>query len=305
MTGRLRIGLCGAGSFALTRCRALRQLEEVEVVLGWSRSEVSRQRFHEQTGVPMVEDWQRLCGDERIQAVIVCSVNTEHFRHAQAALQAGKHVLVETPFSLRHGEARELATLAHEHGLVAHHGVVPRYHPNHPDRLAWYRGIGRLLHAVQHAGFDGGPERRWYADPGLSGGARCFLPYVLSHWLEAFGGARATGGVQAEYGRRQTAAMTVRFDDGGAGIFSYSLGEGVGERALFLAEGSEGSLQEIEGRNCLVRGETTTALSLPEIDGVLAECRAFVDEVLGRRDHLPDLRLDLQALELVDGALGP
>lgn len=51
-------------------------------------------------------------------AVVVCSPIDMHFRHAQLALQAGKHVLVEKAFTSTAAEACTLVRLAQESGLV-------------------------------------------------------------------------------------------------------------------------------------------------------------------------------------------
>jgi predicted dehydrogenase len=50
--------------------------------------------------------------------VIVASANHVHRRHAEAALEAGAHVLIEKPMTVSLRDAEELAALARERGLV-------------------------------------------------------------------------------------------------------------------------------------------------------------------------------------------
>lgn len=50
-----------------------------------------------------------------IDLVVIASPNESHFALAKAALEAGKHVVVDKPFTLDSVEARELARLAGEH----------------------------------------------------------------------------------------------------------------------------------------------------------------------------------------------
>ena len=47
-----------------------------------------------------------------IDLVIVCSPNALHFQHSKAALQAGKHVIVEKPFTVDSAEAETLIEIA-------------------------------------------------------------------------------------------------------------------------------------------------------------------------------------------------
>ena len=62
-----------------------------------------------------VED---LVNREDLDLIVVCSPIALHFQHAQLALQAGKHVLVEKAFTTTSAEATELYRLANEKGLV-------------------------------------------------------------------------------------------------------------------------------------------------------------------------------------------
>ena len=51
---------------------------------------------------------------ERSDLVVVATPNTTHFDIAAAALKAGKHVVVDKPFTVTVDEAEELIALAHE-----------------------------------------------------------------------------------------------------------------------------------------------------------------------------------------------
>jgi scyllo-inositol 2-dehydrogenase (NADP+) len=55
---------------------------------------------------------------ERSDLVVVATPNTAHFEIAAAALDAGKHVIVDKPFTVTVGEADQLIGLAKERGRV-------------------------------------------------------------------------------------------------------------------------------------------------------------------------------------------
>jgi len=68
--------------------------------------------------VTVVGTPQEAIADPGIQLVVIASPNDTHAPLARAALQAGKHVVVDKPFAIDLAQARELAALAVEHGRV-------------------------------------------------------------------------------------------------------------------------------------------------------------------------------------------
>lgn len=305
MADRIRIGICGAGSFGTTRAKSLGAIEGAEVTLGWSRSAESRARLSQETGATVVTQWRDLCTSPDVDAVFVCTPNADHFDHARVALQARKHVFVETPLSVGFAQARELADLAACQGRVLHHGAKWRYHPEHSQLIAQFRRIGHLLFAIDHSSFDFGPSRLWYCDPKLTGGARVFLPYVMLNWLETFGDATAAVGAESEKDGWQSASITLTFAAGGHATLSYALGLGIPEFNVRQAVGSEGTILALPGSSpVLIQGQSRTPLTQRQVDIVAYECRAFINEMRGLRDHRAELALDLRALRLVDQAFG-
>ncbi|HKQ53651.1 MAG TPA: Gfo/Idh/MocA family oxidoreductase [Pyrinomonadaceae bacterium] len=63
-------------------------------------------------------DVGRLFSDPELAAVVISTPVSTHFEFARQALQAGKHVLVEKPFTASVREAEELIELAEARGLV-------------------------------------------------------------------------------------------------------------------------------------------------------------------------------------------
>mgnify|MGYP003576432306 CR=1 FL=1 len=59
-----------------------------------------------------------LAAHPELQLVVVAAPNAAHFPVARAVLQAGRHVVVDKPFTLDAGEARELAALASSQGKL-------------------------------------------------------------------------------------------------------------------------------------------------------------------------------------------
>lgn len=61
--------------------------------------------------------YKDLINSPEIDIVYIATINSEHYRYAKLALEAGKHVLCEKPFTLDAAQARELFALAREKGL--------------------------------------------------------------------------------------------------------------------------------------------------------------------------------------------
>ncbi|RIV26804.1 oxidoreductase [Fibrisoma montanum] len=66
-----------------------------------------------------VRSHDELFADPAIDLIIVSTPNDTHFPYAKAALEAGKHVLIEKPFANTSAQAQELLALAQQRGLVA------------------------------------------------------------------------------------------------------------------------------------------------------------------------------------------
>ena len=63
-------------------------------------------------------DYKRLLADKGLDAVIIASPVATHFKFAKEALEAGKHVLIEKPFTSTVREAEELIELADRQTLT-------------------------------------------------------------------------------------------------------------------------------------------------------------------------------------------
>jgi predicted dehydrogenase len=68
--------------------------------------------------VKITPSFDELLTNPEIDLVIVCSPNALHFQHANAALQAGKHVIVEKPFTVNSAEAQNLIDISHKTGKL-------------------------------------------------------------------------------------------------------------------------------------------------------------------------------------------
>ena len=78
------------------------------------------QQFAERYGLKAVDSWQALVQDVAIDVVVICTVSSLHGEIAEAALLAGKHVVVEYPLSFDLRQAERLIEIAKARGLMLH-----------------------------------------------------------------------------------------------------------------------------------------------------------------------------------------
>ena len=82
----------------------------------WERTKnLAVQKYPE---VKTFRTFEEMLADDKVELVIVNTPNYTHFEYAKKALEAGKHVVVEKPFTTKVKEGKQLIDLAQEKGLL-------------------------------------------------------------------------------------------------------------------------------------------------------------------------------------------
>ena len=66
----------------------------------------------------LVRNYDEILEDKEIELIIVNTPDHHHYSMSMAALSAGKHIVVEKPFTLKSPEAEEIIELAKKKGLM-------------------------------------------------------------------------------------------------------------------------------------------------------------------------------------------
>ena len=127
----VRIGILGAARIAPAAViKPARNLSEAEVVAVAARDRSRADAFASKHGIPTVRDsYAALVADPEIDAIYNPLPNGLHAEWTIAALEAGKHVLCEKPFTANAKEAEDVAAVAARTGLVVMEAFHYRYHP--------------------------------------------------------------------------------------------------------------------------------------------------------------------------------
>jgi len=110
----VRIGVVGAGWWATSaHIPAIKSHPAAELAAVQSRERAKAEKIARDFGARRAcTSIEELLAIADLDAVIVASTPNVHFAQAKAALQSGRHVLLEKPMTFTAGEAREIVELA-------------------------------------------------------------------------------------------------------------------------------------------------------------------------------------------------
>ena len=130
---KLRIGIIGTGGIAHSHARAYKNFEDVEVVAGADIIPGKARAFMDEFGwtdAAAYETCEELCARDDIDAVSVCTYNSQHAACAIPALLSGKHVLLEKPMAITLQQGLDIMAAEKESGKIVSIGFQPRYGAN-------------------------------------------------------------------------------------------------------------------------------------------------------------------------------
>ncbi|RED55469.1 Gfo/Idh/MocA family protein [Cohnella lupini] len=169
----IRIGVIGTGSISESHLNAYsRNPKSVITAICDVNEERARQVAKKYGADKTYSDYRELLADPDIDAVSICTWNNTHAPISIAALEAGKHVLVEKPLARTVEEALLIEKAVRASGKLLQVGFVRRYDPNVQmlRRFADNGEFGELYYAkastIRRLGNPGG----WFADIERSGG---------------------------------------------------------------------------------------------------------------------------------------
>ncbi|MEX2606248.1 MAG: Gfo/Idh/MocA family oxidoreductase [Kiritimatiellia bacterium] len=168
-------GILGAGGIANKFAEATRQVDACGLVAVAGRTPGKAAAFAERHGITdAYESYEQLLARTDIDAVYVATTHNIHAECVTLALEAGKHVLCEKPFTVNAREAEALGALAKEKGLFLMEAMWTRFLPCMRQAMAWLKEgrIGEIRQLRANFSFDRpyDPQHRLY-NPELAGGA--------------------------------------------------------------------------------------------------------------------------------------
>ncbi|MGD9713906.1 MAG: Gfo/Idh/MocA family protein [Thermomicrobiales bacterium] len=168
----MRIAILGAGFMGSTHGRAIAKMPDVEIAAIYAHSEKRAEPLAEELGTIWTGELDRILRDDSIAAVDICLPTPQHRPVAEAAIAAGKHVLLEKPIALTDEDARAVVALAESSDKVFVMAHVLRFWPE-------YIALERLVRS---------------GDYGAPRSGLAFRRQPFPAWSELFARSDLTGG---------------------------------------------------------------------------------------------------------------
>jgi len=185
----LGIGIIGCGLIGQKRAKALGSGGRL---VACADIDVSRaQTLASESGTKFFRDWRELVWLPEVDVVVVATLHDSLAAITLAAVEAGKHVLVEKPAARNAAELDPVIALAEKNNVKVHVGFNHRYHRSlRKAKEIFDSGVlGELMFIRARYGHGGriGYDKEWRARPELSGGGELIDqgPHLidLSRWF--------------------------------------------------------------------------------------------------------------------------
>lgn len=128
----MKICLAGGGAFGKKHLDALTNIDGIEVASIVGRRPEPTAALAAQYNIPHhTVNYEESLAIADIDAVILATPTGMHAAQGLAAMNAGKHVMIEIPMADSLGDSQALVAKQQETGLVAMAGHVRRFNPSH------------------------------------------------------------------------------------------------------------------------------------------------------------------------------
>ena len=130
----MKLGILGAGMIVGTFLEMVKEIPEIELksILGTERSYDKLLKIQKDNKIEQAfTDFDEFLEKSDIDTVYVALPNHLHYEYAKKALEFGKHVICEKPFTLKLAEFLELKKIALEKELVLVEAITNQYLGNY------------------------------------------------------------------------------------------------------------------------------------------------------------------------------
>jgi predicted dehydrogenase len=249
----IRLGIVGTGAISqVVHVPIFAERHDVDLVALSDTDVHKAETLSRRFSVPLVLDTAELIAVDDLDAVVICTPNDVHEQIAIAALEAGKHVLVERPLALTAEGASRVLRAAESSGRVLSVGMPHRFRPEVVALRSFVAGdeLG-ALYAVRGSLLNRSvPAMRstWRADQAVAGGGALMdlgVPALdLCMWVIGYPAVRRLSCVLGplEDGVESAATVTIETTEGLALTLEVSSRFFSGEDRFYVrVMGSEGA----------------------------------------------------------------
>jgi len=151
----LKLALVGLGAFGLRYLRALKAMHGVEIAWCCDLDEARCRQVAAEYSIPdFAADIQPICADASVDAVIIVTPEAAHRALAVAALDAGKHVIVEKPLATEEEDALAMIAAAQRSGKLLMTAFLLRFDYRYAQLKQRLGEIGPIRSLYAYRNFD-------------------------------------------------------------------------------------------------------------------------------------------------------
>jgi biliverdin reductase len=266
------VGIVGTGFAAKIRAQSFDLESRTQLVAVSGRNPERTAEFADSFNIQAIDNWQTLVAMPDIDLVLVATINSQHGAIAKAAIESGKHTIVEYPLAIDFLEAAEIVKLATAKKVLLHVEHIELLGGLHQTMKEWLDRLGEVHYARYSTIVCQRPiPEKWTFNRTEFG--------FLHRFTDLFGAIESVncqnqywGGV-GDYYKTCLCTAQLRFKNTNAiGEVVYGKGEGLWQNSRkFEVHGANGGLIFDGDEGVFIQDGTSTPLDLGARKGLFAK----------------------------------
>ncbi len=227
---KAKLVLIGTGFIAGIHTESLKRfVPQAEIVAVFSNSEANAEAFAKKHGIPRWGVGIDAAMEVECDIVDICIPNYLHKKAAVAALDAGRHVIIEKPLCVTLSEADAMLEAAKRNGKKLMYAEELCFAPKYERVRALVKeGAVGEVYMLKQSEKHSGPHSAWFYDINLAGGGVLMdMGCHAAAWFRWMTGGAKVKSVQAHLstvlhknitGAEDNAVMIIEFENGVIGV---------------------------------------------------------------------------------------
>jgi biliverdin reductase len=308
----IRVGIIGTGFAAKVRAQNITAESRTQLVAVAGRTPARTIEFAAGFQTQAIDDWQALLQMPDIDLVIIATINGNHGEIARAAIESGKHTIVEYPLALNAHEAAEIIDLARAKKVLLHVEHIELLGGLHQTMREQLHHLGEI-HYARYSTIvpQQSVPQKWTFNRTEFGFPLTAALSRLHRFTDLFGSIKSIncnnqywGGV-GDYYTTCLCTAQFRFKNSSAiGEIAYGKGEGLWQGSRkFEVHGANGALIFDGDEGMLIQAGTSTSLDLGARKGLFAkDLELVLDHLIDGKPNYVMPAASLATLRVADAA---
>lgn len=290
----LAVACIGMGWWSDVLADAIKRSGKLRIAACYSRSDAKRTAFSDKYGCRAASSYEAILTDDSIKAIINTTPNNAHLETTRAAARAGKHVFLDKPIANSIADARAIAAVCREAGVVLAIG----YQRRRESQFRWIRSqidagvFGKLVNAEANISRDRLGKidvTSWrYTAEGMPGGVLLQIGIHYTDVLEyLLGPVKAVSGMLTQLvlpgDNPDVASLVMEHENGALSTINASYASASEHYAMNIYGKEASAYYDLhQGLRFLKRNASSAdPVSVDKIDALVDELEEFAGAVAG------------------------